>query len=510
MRTAELPLYGSERLAAADPSAVVIVTEGEKACDALLERGFVALGTVTGASDTPGLAALEVLRGRDVVLWADYDEPGRAHMARVAAALPGIATSVRVLHWGEVEKDDAADFFARGGTAEQLDAMIADAEEPSPSAGEVNSPLLSRSLLDMDRDPPPPTKWIIEGLVPEHELVLLFGKAFGGKSLFSLQTGLHAAAALTFLPLPTGAGFQIPRPLRVLYVDEEMGEPLLWKRVRLMRSGRPEFNAPEVLERFRVVSRKGLRLDDEARLELLRREISQFPGGAADLVFFDTLRRMHAAAEKDSDLMAQVMGTAIALGEDFGCATIPIHHSKKGPQDDDGDWREAARGSGDLIAASQAIIGMLKTGDCLFTARADAKAGGEISPFPLLLDDQNLLFRRQTEDERLVRKDAQHAVAVKDAQSELLRALGRLKSAGGEKYPPSWTAWREKATGNANTLAEARDLLLAKVDEEGLPKDPEVLKVKRSGKGGGEAYLFFTDREESLFGSRTRSDETTE
>ncbi len=369
------------------------------------------------------------------------------------------------------------------------------------------SELLSRSLLDLDRDPPPPVSWLIEGLIPEHELVLLFGKPFGGKSLKALQTGLHAAAGLTFLPLPDGTGgFRIARPLRVLYVDEEMGLPLLWKRIRLMRSGRDEFNASEVLERFRVVSRQGLRVDDAERLDLLRREISLFPGGAADLVFFDTLRRIHMSEEKSSDLMAKVMATIIALGEEFGCATMPIHHSKKGlPQDDDEDWREAARGSGDLVAASQGVIGMLKTGDCLFTARADTKAAGEIAPFPLLLDEQTLLFRRQTDEERFTSRDAQHEAAVKEAQGELCRALEKLRRGGSEKYPASWTTWRDKATGNVTTLAQARDRLITIDPDTG--RDPVIVEIKRTGKGGGKAYVFAEDVEKSLFGSRTRSED---
>jgi hypothetical protein len=48
-------------------------------------------------------------------------------MKRVTVSLAGIARAVRVLEWGERPKDDAADFFARGGTEEQLDRMLAEA-----------------------------------------------------------------------------------------------------------------------------------------------------------------------------------------------------------------------------------------------------------------------------------------------------------------------------------------------------------------------------------------------
>jgi hypothetical protein len=396
------------------------------------------------------------------------------------------------------EHDELAAEYAREAQAHRERAEFEREREGIQTDRTVREEsLLSRSLLDLDREPPKPISWLIEGLVPEGELTLLFGKPFGGKSLFSLQLGLHAAGGVSFLPFADSEGFRIPRRLRVLYVDEEMGLPLLWKRTRLMRSGREELNTRDALERFRVVSRQGLRLDDPARLDLLRREIADFPGGPAELVILDTLRRLHLSPEKDSELMARIMGTLIAIGEELGCAVLPIHHSKKGPADGDDDWREAARGSGDLVAASQSVIGMLKTGDCLFTARADSKAAGEINPFPLILDDQTLLYRRQTEDERFATKDAQHDAAVSEAKGRLCKALQKLKDRGGEAYPASWTAWREKAGGNKDTLAAARAQLLGPDDGQ----EPIVREINRTGRGGGKAYLFTSDAEAALFGT---------
>src|SRR6266542_140412 len=96
---ADLPLYGSERLGKAEPDAPMIVVEGEKASDALTERGYLAVATVTGAAATPGPKALKILRGHEVALWPDNDSPGRAHMGRIAAALQGAASTVLILKW---------------------------------------------------------------------------------------------------------------------------------------------------------------------------------------------------------------------------------------------------------------------------------------------------------------------------------------------------------------------------------------------------------------------------
>jgi hypothetical protein len=152
MPKAELPLYGSENLAGAASETLVLLVEGEKARDALAEREYLAVASVTGARETPGAAPLEVLRGRNVVLWPDHDKDGRAHMNSIAAALAGVAASVRVLTWGEQPKDDAFDFFARGCTTEQLDGLLAEAppwkDEPSSPTPDRDSAASAKISAD--------------------------------------------------------------------------------------------------------------------------------------------------------------------------------------------------------------------------------------------------------------------------------------------------------------------------------------------------------------------------
>jgi hypothetical protein len=120
----DLPIYGTELVKDVPPGAEIYVVEGEKAADALREKGVLALGTVTGAQGTPGPTPLSVLRGRDVILWPDFDDAGREHMRRISAALASVAARVCFLSWGERPGDDAADYFARGGTVEGLASLI--------------------------------------------------------------------------------------------------------------------------------------------------------------------------------------------------------------------------------------------------------------------------------------------------------------------------------------------------------------------------------------------------
>ena len=150
--SADLPLYGIERLTG---SVTVILVEGEKAAEALLVAGIQAIGTVTGASGTPSAMSLAELTGRRVVLWPDNDDVGRVHMARIGAALAGIAADVRWIDWPDApEHGDAADFLAAGGTREDVETLVGAARPlvGHPTSDGASTPSSATATVQ----PPPP------------------------------------------------------------------------------------------------------------------------------------------------------------------------------------------------------------------------------------------------------------------------------------------------------------------------------------------------------------------
>ena len=130
----DLQLYNVAALRAAKPGSTVIVTEGEPACDALIERDVLAVATVTGASGTPSPEVLRVLLPFAVILWPDNDPGdekearsrlGQKHMVRIAEIVEQLGGSPRLLTWGDAPpKGDAVDFFAAGHTVADLPALI--------------------------------------------------------------------------------------------------------------------------------------------------------------------------------------------------------------------------------------------------------------------------------------------------------------------------------------------------------------------------------------------------
>lgn len=119
----DFALYGAGEL---PPGVAVVLTEGEKARDALTARGGAAVGTMTGSSMTPCDAALRPLLDHPLILWPDNDDAGRKHMLAVAVRLRELGHSdVRLLAWAEApEHGDAADF---AGDDDELRKLVDEA-----------------------------------------------------------------------------------------------------------------------------------------------------------------------------------------------------------------------------------------------------------------------------------------------------------------------------------------------------------------------------------------------
>jgi len=103
-----------------EPTAVVVIAEGEKDVDNLAGIGVLATCNAGGAGKWTAEHA-QYLRGRHVVILADNDEAGRRHAQQVAQSLQGIAASVRIVELpGLPAKGDVSDWIAAGGTKDQL------------------------------------------------------------------------------------------------------------------------------------------------------------------------------------------------------------------------------------------------------------------------------------------------------------------------------------------------------------------------------------------------------
>lgn len=131
---------------------VILVVEGEKDVDNLAELGIVAVCNPGGAGKWQDNYS-EILRGKDVVIVPDNDQPGENHAQVVGAALHGIAKRVRVLRLpGLPDKGDVSDWLAAGGDRKKLGELLAGAVEFQIAAPAAADPQFDDDLPEAAND----------------------------------------------------------------------------------------------------------------------------------------------------------------------------------------------------------------------------------------------------------------------------------------------------------------------------------------------------------------------
>ena len=106
------------RLREVTESPIVFVVEGEKDAETLRSHGFVAT-TNAGGAFAPWLPQFtDALRGREVILIPDNDQPGRKRVVTIARALLGNAARIVVLELPGVK--DTTEWFDQGHSEMEL------------------------------------------------------------------------------------------------------------------------------------------------------------------------------------------------------------------------------------------------------------------------------------------------------------------------------------------------------------------------------------------------------
>jgi len=327
--TADLPLYGVDDLPA---DGVVIVTEGEKSAQALLDAGAIAVGTVTGASGTPSESTLRPLQGRVVWLWPDNDQQGLEHMQRISRL---IQPEPVLLHWADAPpKGDAADFLAGGGKVTDI-GLLRPASPPRDEHSVITLDQLMRVEFPMIR-------WAVPQVLPAG-LFLMAGKPKLGKSTFWLNVGLDIARGTPVLgKIPAERGAVLILAL------EESARRLQGRAAQMLGDARP----PSTL----TLATKWPRQDQGGMTELATwLEHAENPR----LVVIDTLKRFQPPQETrgkrlfDVDYDSVIGLTELAMT--YNIAVILVGHTNKTDPEDPMDLISGTLG---LSAAADGVMVM--------------------------------------------------------------------------------------------------------------------------------------------------------
>jgi hypothetical protein len=315
-------LYRLPELLQYPDASPIFVTEGEKDCDNLHSRGYVAT-TISGSAEwTPELA--EPLRGRDIVILADNDEPGATKANNAAAALFGVANSVKIVLLPDLPpKGDVTNYFEAGHTQEQFDdewrkASLYEGEpepEPEPETDEVDHHLdkpVRFTLVSFDQ-----IMWtgsgehLVKDILPLTGLVLIYGKPKSGKSFKAFDLAMHVARGVEYRGKRIRAG-------DVVYLAAE-GSHGFKKRIEAYRQKHDCDDA-----RFHLCTVRPDLAADAATL--IADTYAQLNGVVPALIVVDTVNRTLAGSEsKDQDMAAYLRACAM-LEDEFQCCICLVHH----------------------------------------------------------------------------------------------------------------------------------------------------------------------------------------
>ena len=141
---ADLPLYGSEELNRPENEGRrVLLVEGEKAANKCREVGVEAVVLANGGGANQKdykPKVLEVLQGREIWLWRDNDEAGQKWERTLKDKLRPLAKTIQTVQVKLGFKEDAFDYFEKGGDLNIWEAPEVLVEYHGPRSISVKMP----------------------------------------------------------------------------------------------------------------------------------------------------------------------------------------------------------------------------------------------------------------------------------------------------------------------------------------------------------------------------------
>jgi AAA domain-containing protein len=164
----------------------------------------------------------------------------------------------------------------------------------------------------------PPVDWDIEPLIPQGGRVVVAGMYGSLKSWVLPHMGLSLAVGKDWL-----GEYRVPCSRRVLYIDEEIGEAGLRRRVRRLGLGL-DLQTQDLP--FYALSRAGITFDESGAKTLLKR-LNEGPF-EPDVLFVETLRRVMQGNENEAKDVASFWRNVEPIVR-AGKTLIVSHHMNK-------------------------------------------------------------------------------------------------------------------------------------------------------------------------------------
>jgi hypothetical protein len=174
----------------------------------------------------------------------------------------------------------------------------------------------------------PEVEWLAEGWIARRDIILFAGSGGIGKSTTLGCWGYTMSLGSDFCGITTAG------PLRVLYVDEEMGE---------LDTARLVLRFGPLSSNLYVTSCQGIRLDTPAGVERLGNTIADCK---AELVIGDSVQQLFGAADENSaQEIGAIYGSLFRIRDSLNVTFGLAHHKRKDAAGQRTEKIELVRGS---------------------------------------------------------------------------------------------------------------------------------------------------------------------
>ena len=281
---------------------------------------------------------------------------------------------------GHCEGRNRSDFLAAAGYREDVSADFEDLG-PDPDAPETSeddfreAPATKFQLIQAaDFAAQPSGAWLVKGLIPKEELVIVYGASGAGKSFVMIDLCMAIARGIDWRGCRVKQG-------KIIYIAAEGGGG-----VRKRLKAYAQHHQVSLGNIPFYVLHASPNLLDKAQVKLLIAAIEA--AGDVAMIVCDTFAQMTPGANENA---AEDMGLAIshirAVGRRSGATTVLVHHAGK-------DATKGARGWSGLKAAADAEVEVTRDGDARSintTKQKDADDGAswpfKLEVVPIGMDD---------------------------------------------------------------------------------------------------------------------------
>jgi putative DNA primase/helicase len=284
--------------------------------------------------------------GKQVVVLADNDDPGRNHAQQVAASCYRWAAGVKLLELpGLQEHGDTSDFLKTHKAIEIVELAKTSPWWRPPSS---ESPSLFMTVTQFREKAVRHQDWLVEGLIQRGTNGMMIARPKCGKSFAILDLALALAGGQKWLD------FYVPKRVRTALVSREDFYGLTqWREQKLASARRL---TPEELDGYLYINAKGLKpkvmLDYPEDVSALIADLKRYK---SEFLILDVMRVLHGAEENDNTDMQKIIDVLNHIQSETGASVCLIHHDNKR---EDATLTERARGASAIAGWAEFICGI--------------------------------------------------------------------------------------------------------------------------------------------------------